>query len=70
MKILFLILVLFLSGCAYPRFQPSGDSGGTTEYYWAKKTCDICHKPCGFFKVINGKKIICANCYEKLYKGK
>jgi hypothetical protein len=70
MKILSLILILLLSGCAYPRFQPSGDSGGTTEYYWAKKTCSICHKQCGYFKVINGKKIICADCYEKLYKGK
>jgi hypothetical protein len=55
---------------SYPRFQPSGDSGPTTEYYWGKKICDICHKKCGYFKVINGKKIICANCYEKLYKGK
>jgi len=70
MRYIFIIIILLLTGCAYPRFQPSGDSGATTEYFWAKKTCNFCHKRCGFFKVMNGKKIICNECYEKLYKGR
>ena len=70
MKILFIILILLLSGCAtYPRFNPSGESGSKVEYFWAKKTCDYCHKQCGFFKIVNRKKIICADCYENRYMG-
>jgi len=68
MRYIFLILILLLSGCSKPVFQPNGDSGTKVEYYWAKKTCDFCHKECGFFKVVNGKKIMCADCYEARYK--
>ena len=70
MRILLILILLFLSGCAYPRFNPGGDSGSKTEYFWGKRTCSICHKQCGFFKLMNGKKVICADCYEKLYKGR
>jgi hypothetical protein len=69
MRYIFLVLILLSAGCVVtPRFQPSGDKGSQTEYYWAKKTCGICHKQCGFFKVMNKKKIVCADCYEKRWK--
>ena len=64
MKILFLILILLLSGCSEPRFTPSGHKGKQVEYFWGKKTCDYCHKQCGYFKVVNKKKIMCADCYQ------
>lgn len=64
MKKLLLILVLLLSGCAVT-FQPNGQKGKQIEYFWGKKICDYCHKETGFFKVVNKKKIMCADCYEK-----
>lgn len=66
MRILILIFVLLFSGCAHS-FQPSGNDGSKTEYYWGKKICSICHKQCGFFKVMDKKKIVCADCFEKSY---
>ena len=66
MKILFLILVLFLSGCT-SKFYPGGDMGKRIEYNWGNQVCDRCHKKTIFFKIMNKKKVICADCYEKVY---
>ena len=56
-----------MSGCATPRFTPSGEQGKQIEYRIGRVTCDICHKEHTLFKVMNKKKIVCADCYEKYY---
>ena len=67
MRYIFLILIILLSGCVTSRFQPIGVEGRKIEYFHANKICDRCHKKTIFFRVMNGKKIICADCYEKYY---
>jgi hypothetical protein len=67
MKYILIILTLLFSGCAH-RFYPVGDKGFQTPYYWADETCAICHKKHTFFKLMDKKRLICADCYEKKYR--
>ena len=68
MRYLIILSLLFLTGCATPKFYPIGDSGNTIPYYNGKKTCSKCHKQCVFFKLLKNKKVICADCYEAHYR--
>lgn len=68
MRYIFLILLVFLSGCVTPRFTPSGERGKQVEYFYGNNVCDRCHKKCIFFKKMNKKKVICADCYDKYYR--
>jgi PBP1b-binding outer membrane lipoprotein LpoB len=68
MRYLLIFLALFLAGCSQPKFDPPGDRGRETPYFYAKQKCDICKNKCAYFKVMNKKKIVCADCYEKKYR--
>ncbi len=67
MKIL-IILIFLLSGCATTKFYPKDGGNKGTAYYWANQNCNRCKKSCTLFKLIDKKKIICADCYEKFYQ--
>ena len=70
MKHLLIILSLLLSGCA-TQFYPTGVKGNQVEYFnnfRGKTYCSRCHKKCVLFKTnLNGKTIICSDCYDKYY---
>lgn len=67
MRYILIILLVLLSGCSSLKFQPKGKEGNKIEYFYANQICDKCHKKTIFFKIVNKKKIICADCYEKFY---
>jgi hypothetical protein len=73
MRYLFIILLLFLAGCAsslkfYPEGNMMGHGGMAYAYYWGNAVCHKCRKPTTTFKIDNKNRKICWRCYEKYYK--
>ena len=70
MRYIILVLVFLLSGCATYYPSPYADRGNQIRYKYSYNMfkCDFCHKDTLIYKVVNGKKVMCSNCYKKVYK--